>query len=115
MLCSQVIRIVVACLPGLLLSLVGDAINNVLSGCIRGAGKQALGSIVNFGAFWCFGLPLAALMSLHLGWGAPGLWWAMAITSAVQAVVLTGVVGCMNWQNEAVRAKRLVRSMSTHD
>jgi MATE family multidrug resistance protein len=109
----QVISIVLACLPPLLISLAGDSINVVLSGCIRGAGKQALGSLVNLGSFWCFGLPLSALLALHLGWGAPGLWWGMAVTSSVQAAVLGGVTCCMDWQGEAVRSKRLVRSQSS--
>jgi MATE family multidrug resistance protein len=109
----QVLRIVLACLPPLLISLVGDGINVVLSGCIRGAGKQALGSLVNLGSFWCFGLPLSALLALRWGWGAPGLWWGMAVTSSVQAAVLAGVTCCMDWRGEAARSKRLVRSQSS--
>ncbi|WIA21758.1 hypothetical protein OEZ85_000920 [Tetradesmus obliquus] len=109
----QVVSIVLACLPPLLLSLAGDALNVVLSGCIRGAGRQALGSAVNLGSYWCFGLPLSALLALHWGLGAPGLWWGMAATSAVQGVVLAGVVGCMDWQGEAARSVVLVRSQSS--
>eukprot|EP00879_Flechtneria_rotunda_P019601 GHRR01020594.1.p1 GENE.GHRR01020594.1~~GHRR01020594.1.p1 ORF type:complete len:397 (+),score=83.25 GHRR01020594.1:1177-2367(+) len=109
----QVVATVLACFPGLLLSLLSDSINNVLSGCIRGAGRQLLGTIVNFGAFWCFGLPLAASMALKWGWGAAGLWWAMAIVSTVQALVLACVVGLMDWQAEHVRSQRLVRSQTS--
>lgn len=109
---AQVVATVVACLPGLLVSLVGDSINNVLSGCIKGAGRQALGSLVNLLAFWCFGLPLAALFALQLSWGATGLWWAMAVTSSVQAVVLGCVVAWLDWGREVDRVKLLVRSQS---
>jgi MATE family multidrug resistance protein len=109
----QVLSIVLACLPPLLISLAGDGVNVVLSGCMRGAGKQALGSLVNLGSFWCFGLPLSGLLALHLGWGAPGLWWGMAVTSSVQAAVLGGVTCCLDWQGEAARSKQLVRSQSS--
>eukprot|EP00877_Chromochloris_zofingiensis_P009804 jgi/Chrzof1/5077/Cz15g10270.t1 len=109
-----VIDLVVACLPGLLISLLGDSINTVLSGAIRGAGRQWVGMLVNLGIFWGFGLPLAGFMALKWGFGVPGLWYAMAVTSSVQAVVLSTVVSCLNWEQESHRAKVLVKSQSGH-
>lgn len=107
----KVVEIVVACLPALLLSLVFDSVNNVLSGCIRGAGRQALGSCVNFFCYWVVGLPFA--WQLARRFGAPGVWMGMCATSALQAAVLAAVfAGVIDWQAESERSKALVRSQA---
>ena len=108
-----VINTVVACMPGLLLSLIGDSINTVLSGAVRGSGRQVLGFFVNLCTYWLVGLPAGVLVALHWGFGAPGLWAVMVGVSALQALLLAVFVWRIDWGGEVVRAQHLVRSQSS--
>ncbi|KAF8059751.1 DTX52 [Scenedesmus sp. PABB004] len=109
----EVAGVVASTLPCLLVALLGDAVGSVLSGAIRGAGRQALGGWVNFMVFWVIGLPTAATAGLWAGWGTRGLWGAMAGASFLQAGVFVAVVAQLDWDAEARRSKHLVRSQST--
>jgi MATE family multidrug resistance protein len=108
-----IINTVVACMPGLLLSLLGDSINTVLSGAVKGSGRQVLGFIVNLCTYWLVGLPTVVLVALHWGYGAPGLWWVMVGVSALQALLLAAFVWKIDWGVEVLRAQHLVRSQSS--
>ena len=82
--CTQVIDTAAAVLPILALSLFGDGMNCVLSGVLRGAGRQALGAALNLSTFWCMGLPLAGLLAFKAHLGITGLWAGLAATTMVQ-------------------------------
>lgn len=50
-----------------------DAIQGVISGILRGAGKQVIGAISNICAFYIIGLPLAYYFCFHTPFGVNGL------------------------------------------
>ena len=61
--------------------------STVLSGVLRGAGRQRLGAVIMAAVAWGFGLPLQTALAFTAGWGVAGMWLGAAVSSSVQAVV----------------------------
>lgn len=87
----------------------GDGQVAVMSGCLRAAGRQGIGAIINWVAYWAFGLPVSWLLGFKLGWGVFGLRWGLTAAAGCQALVLHWLVACrFDWEEEVRRAKQLV-------
>lgn len=67
--------------------MIGGRPTEILSntGVMRGAGRQLLASILNLITYWVLGLPLAILLGIYFNLGVEGLWWALFITTSIQA------------------------------
>ena len=65
-----------------------DGVQGVASGALRGAGDVRFAFVSNVVGHWLVGFPLALLLGLQLGFGAPGLWWGLLTGLAVVAVAL---------------------------
>ena len=63
----------------------GPAVSLSSAGVMRGAGRQVLASILNLITYWVLGLPLAILLAVYFNLGVEGLWWALLITTSIQA------------------------------
>ena len=50
-----------------------DAMMGAILGALRGAGDVWTSFAIQAGAFWIVAVPLAAVLGIHLGFGAPGL------------------------------------------
>ena len=59
----------------------------VLTQSFNGAGDTATPTLINLGCFWMFEIPLAYVLGRTLGYGPPGVFWAMAIAFSVMSVV----------------------------
>jgi hypothetical protein len=80
-----------------------------MSGCLRAAGRQGIGAVINWAAYWAFGLPVSWLLGFKLGWGVYGLRWGLTAAAGCQALVLHWLVACrFDWEQEVQRAKQLV-------
>ena len=53
----------------------------------NGAGDSRTPTILNFFTYWLFQIPLAYVLSMKLGFGASGAFWAIAIAESMAAVV----------------------------
>ena len=84
----------------------------LLSGVLRGCGRQKIGAITNAAANYGVGLPLQLLFAFRLGAGVEGLWWGITAASALQGAVLAAQVSRFDWRREAGRAAKLVRHLS---
>lgn len=84
----------------------------VLSGTLRGSGRQKVGALANGACNYAVGLPLMLLLAFRLRLGAEGLWWGIAAGATLQTCSLAVLVARFNWTHEAVRADRLVRHLS---
>lgn len=84
----------------------------LLSGILRGCGRQRVGAAVNAVANYAAGLPLMLLLAFWLRAGVAGLWWGIAGAAALQAAVMAALVSRFDWRREAARAARLVRHLS---
>src|SRR3954468_1456486 len=59
----------------------------VLTQSFNGAGDTWTPTLINVGCFWLFEIPLAYVLGRRLGYGAAGVFWAMAIAFSVMSVV----------------------------
>lgn len=67
-----------------------DGVQGVAAGALRGAGDVRFPFLVNVGAHWLVGFPLALVLAFGLHLGARGLWWGLLAGLAVVAVLLLG-------------------------
>ncbi|KAJ9689533.1 hypothetical protein PVL29_014964 [Vitis rotundifolia] len=81
-----------------------DGIQSVLSGVVRGSGKQKIGTLVNLGAYYLVGIPLGVVIALVYHGGGKGLWTGVIVSLFVQALSLAIVILCTNWKKEAKKA-----------
>uniref|UniRef100_A0A7N0UWE9 Protein DETOXIFICATION n=1 Tax=Kalanchoe fedtschenkoi TaxID=63787 RepID=A0A7N0UWE9_KALFE len=65
-----------------------DGIQCILSGIVRGCGKQKMGAFCNLAAYYLVGLPSAVILAFVLHTGAKGLWLGMLIAVFVQTLCL---------------------------
>ena len=78
-----------AALPGLRLILLAvplEAINQVLTGALRGAGDTRYPMWVTIVGHWLVSLPLIVLFTGVLGWGLNGVWTAMFLQMLLRAL-----------------------------
>lgn len=88
---DEVVR--VAALPGLRLILLAvplEAINQVLTGALRGAGDTRYPMWVTIFGHWLVSIPLIVLFTGVLGWGLMGVWLAMFLQMFVRALATGG-------------------------
>jgi len=86
-------------------SVLSDAANCILSGVLRGAGRQSLGAGVNLAGYWAVGMPLCFFMGRRYElWG---LWAAIATTSTGVAGAQAAIVARLDWAAEVARAAAL--------
>jgi hypothetical protein len=71
-----------------------DAIQGVISGILRGAGKQAVGAIFNIIAFYVIGLPLAYFFCFKTSFGINGLMLGLAFGVIFQDIVCLYLITC---------------------
>ncbi len=65
------------------------AISVVLGGCLQGAGDTRGAMVVIVTTLWGIRLPLAFLLAVIIGYGALGVWIAMAISMVIQSIAMT--------------------------
>ncbi len=99
---------VVRTLPCVALAVLGYSANTILSGVLRGAGRQATGLWINLVTLWVVGLPVAAGLALWAGWGNLGLWAGIALMNLLQGGVMALKVARFNWAKEVQRSKSVV-------
>ena len=64
----------------------------------NGAGDSRTPTILNFFTYWVFQIPLAYFMSMKLGFGASGAFWAIAIAESLAAVVAIMIFRRGTWK-----------------
>ncbi|HEY2760684.1 MAG TPA: MATE family efflux transporter, partial [Pirellulales bacterium] len=65
-------------------------LQQVLTGTLRGAGDTVAPMLLAIISLWILRFPLAYVLSKHTALGATGIWWAVAISIIVSAI-LTGI------------------------
>lgn len=96
-------------LPVVVTTIVLDGQAAVLSGVLRGAGRQGLGATCSWLSYWLVGLPLAWLLAFRARLGVLGLRTALGAAVLTQALVLHVYTATrMDFVTEAARAKERV-------
>ena len=65
------------------------ALAMVLRGALQGAGETRAPAWIAFITNWVVRLPLAWLLAIRLGHGAPGAWAAMCTTTVLGGLIMT--------------------------
>ncbi|MBK8098339.1 MAG: MATE family efflux transporter [Planctomycetes bacterium] len=73
---------------------IGDGLQVVAIGCLRGIGDVRSPMVINVAGFWLLGLPLGCWLAYPWGRGAGpvGLWWGLAIGLFAVALLLLWMV-----------------------
>ncbi len=82
------LRIAVALLGILALFQVADGVQVVAIGSLRGMGDTRTPMVLAQVGYWLVGLPLGWLLAFRLGYGAAGLWTALAAALAAVAIMM---------------------------
>lgn len=56
----------------------------VLSGMLRGSGRQYIGAMINFVAYYIIGIPIGVLLGFKADLKVIGLWSGMVIGNVMQ-------------------------------
>ncbi|CAL5333482.1 unnamed protein product [Camellia sinensis] len=81
-----------------------DGIQSVLSGIARGCGWQKIGAFANLGAYYLIGIPVGVLLAFVYHIGGKGLWVGIIVALFAQALFLSIITLCTNWEKEANKA-----------
>ncbi|KAK7357716.1 hypothetical protein VNO80_17011 [Phaseolus coccineus] len=103
---KEVIDYVTFMAPLVCISVILDSIQGVLTGIARGCGWQHLGVYVNLGAFYLCGIPVAAILAFVVRVGGKGLWIGIQCGSFVQTILLSVITSCINWEKQAINARK---------
>ncbi|TYJ01643.1 hypothetical protein E1A91_A13G168300v1 [Gossypium mustelinum] len=90
-----IVSIVIDAIQGVLS--VIDAIQGVLSGVARGCGWQRLAVLVNFGAFYFIGMPIASVLGFKFKLHVKGLWIGLICGLSCQACTLVLITFYRKW------------------
>jgi MATE family multidrug resistance protein len=84
----RVIAVAVTLLPIAALFQVFDGIQVVSTGVLRGAAETAFAAAMALLGYWGLGLPLGWFLAYRAGLGPRGLWWGLAASLALVAILL---------------------------
>ena len=74
----------------------------VFTQSFNGAGDTWTPTLINLGCFWMFEIPLAYILGRTLGYGPPGIFWAMAVAFSVMSIVSAWLFRRGTWKLKRV-------------
>lgn len=80
-------------------------IRMVINGVFRGAGKTTTTMIISIIAFWALRIPIAYILSNLLGWNQSGIWWGIAASDGISAVISIVWIKLSNWSENVLVKK----------
>ncbi|WBW75504.1 MatE family transmembrane transporter [Schizosaccharomyces osmophilus] len=96
---KDVVQLVAKLVPLCALMNIADNTQCVAGGVLRGQGRQRIGGIVNFVAYYILALPIAIILCFYLDWGLFGLWVGITVAVFVIAAVETHCALHVNWEH----------------
>uniref|UniRef100_A0ACD5ZQ58 Uncharacterized protein n=1 Tax=Avena sativa TaxID=4498 RepID=A0ACD5ZQ58_AVESA len=105
---GEVVGYVARMMPILAVSFLFDDLQCVLSGIVRGCGRQKVGAYVNLGAYYVVGIPAALCFAFVYHLGGTGLWFGIMCGVAMQMLLLLSITLRTSWEKEALKAKARV-------
>ncbi|GAB2280015.1 Protein DETOXIFICATION 12 [Dionaea muscipula] len=105
---KEVVDYVTDMAPLVCISVIMDNLQGVLSGVARGCGWQHIGAFVNLGAFYLFGIPIAAVLGFWLQLRGKGLWIGIQAGSILQTALLAIITSSIDWEKQAIKARQRI-------
>ena len=99
---AEVIEIGMDCLRIVSYTYVLFAFGMVTVQAFNGAGDTATPTWINFVSYWLIQIPLAYVLAHSVGWGASGVFAAVAISQAVLALLSVWIFRLGYWKKKAV-------------
>ena len=84
--------------PFVAMVMVFDGLQIAGAGALRGLGRQTIGMIFNFIAFYLVGIPLGYVLAFVAHIQLAGLWVGLAASDSFSAVLMTVCLCCINWK-----------------
>ncbi|CAL5362624.1 unnamed protein product [Camellia sinensis] len=109
----EVVRYVAAMMPILAASNFLDALQGVLSGTVRGCGRQKVGAFVNLGSYYIVGIPSAIVFAFVLRIGGKGLWFGIICGLIVQVLSLSTITLRTNWEQQQRRQRNAYMTLQS--
>ncbi|KAE8716563.1 copper amine oxidase 1-like [Hibiscus syriacus] len=107
---SIVQRLVMELTPLLVLCIIINTVQPVLSGMAIGAGWRTAVVYVNIACYYLFGVvPLGLALGFVLQMGVKGIWCGMLLGTVVQTCVIFGMIYKINWNKEASIAEERIK------
>uniref|UniRef100_I3J616 Multidrug and toxin extrusion protein n=1 Tax=Oreochromis niloticus TaxID=8128 RepID=I3J616_ORENI len=75
-----------------------DAIAGVAAGVLRGVGKQLIGALCNFVAFYFIGFPIGVSLMFAANMGIVGLWTGLVICLLLQVIFYVTFLCKLDWK-----------------
>jgi Na+-driven multidrug efflux pump len=98
----RIVEIAVHCLRVFCIGYVFMAYGMVLSQSLNGAGDTRTPTIINIVCFWMIEIPLAYLLATPLEWGPSGVFWSVAISETLLALISIWVFRLGRWKTVQV-------------
>ncbi|GAB4035993.1 MATE family efflux transporter [Spirosoma gilvum] len=98
----QVVDIAVQCLRVFCLGYLFMAYGMVLSQSLNGAGDTRTPTIINIVCFWVIEIPLAYTLANFFDWGPSGVFWSVAISETLLAIIAILVFRRGRWKTVQV-------------
>ncbi|KAK9827634.1 hypothetical protein WJX81_001631 [Elliptochloris bilobata] len=105
---AEVVTTLAQILVFVAVAIVGDGVNAVQSGVVRGARRQNWAAATNLLVYWVLGVPLAVWLASRLRLGVFGLWGGLVVIMCLQGMLMTVLESFFDWRLEASRACQLV-------
>lgn len=99
---AQVVAVAVQCLRVFCLGYLFMAYGMVLSQALNGAGDTKTPTLINIVCFWVVEIPLAYTLAHLLKWGPPGVFWSVAISETLLAIIAIFVFRRGRWKTVQV-------------
>jgi MATE family multidrug resistance protein len=112
---EEVTSLVAEIIPIWCMFMIGDSIQAVTGGVLRGLGRQKLCLLLNILGYWVLGVPMGATLSFAASLGVFGLWWGLVI-----GIYSTAVIGIlilrfrMDWRKEAAKSIKRLSTLTRH-
>ncbi len=94
----RVVAVAVQCLRVFCLGYVAFAYGMVVSQAFNGAGDTRTPTLINIVCFWAIEIPLAYLLAEQLRWGPPGVFWSVAFSETLLAVLAVLIFRRGRWK-----------------
>ncbi|TVU32461.1 hypothetical protein EJB05_24192, partial [Eragrostis curvula] len=107
---EEVTSYIARMMPVIAVSILLDSQQCVLSGIVRGCGRQKTGAFINLAAYYLVGNPMAFVFAFVCHLRGMGLWFGILCALVVQMLLLLSIILCTNWNQEALKAKDRVFS-----
>ncbi|KAJ2632487.1 ethionine resistance protein [Coemansia sp. RSA 1290] len=100
-------------IPLLVAVVTFDTLSNVLTGILRGQGRQSIAAVIRVISLYVVGVPLAYALCFPLKLELYGLWVGLSVGFAVICAAELWLVGVSDWHAEVKRSIERVNSDDT--